>query len=111
MDNLEKTINNIKNELTNINDFVNSKLRNSYDEGYNAGLKTGYEEVITTLKNDNNIPEIDMTSIKIFASWCYVNGIDFSYMAKATDTEHYTNKVIRNFINSFQKFYTYTNDI
>lgn len=32
-----------------------------------------------------------------FANWCYMNGIDFSYMMKATDTENFCERVIKRF--------------
>lgn len=36
-------------------------------------------------------------AIKEFAKWCYVKGIDFSYMAKATDTEPFVATVIKKY--------------
>jgi hypothetical protein len=36
-------------------------------------------------------------AIKDFAEWCYINGIDFSYMAKATDTEPFCTSIIKRF--------------
>ena len=36
-------------------------------------------------------------AINEFAKWCYVNGIDFSYMAKATDTEPFVATVIKKY--------------
>ena len=36
-------------------------------------------------------------TIDEFAKWCYVNGIDFSYMAKGTDTEPFCKRVIDKF--------------
>lgn len=36
-------------------------------------------------------------AIDEFAKWCYVNGIDFSYMAKGTDTEPFCKRVIDKF--------------
>lgn len=35
--------------------------------------------------------------IEEFADWCYMNGIDFSYMMKATDTEGFCERVIKRF--------------
>lgn len=48
--------------------------------GYTKGLKDGYEKAIDE-----------------FAKWCYVNGIDFSYMRKATDTESFVTRVVKKF--------------
>lgn len=41
--------------------------------------------------------EIRAKAIEEFAEWCYVNGIDFSYMQKATDTEPFCKRVIDKF--------------
>lgn len=41
--------------------------------------------------------EIRNKAIDEFAKWCYVNGIDFSYMHKATDTEPFCKRVIDRF--------------
>jgi hypothetical protein len=46
--------------------------------------------------------EIRNKAIDEFAEWCYMNGIDFSYMAKATDTEPFCKRVIDKF-NADQK--------
>ena len=40
---------------------------------------------------------IRQSAIKEFASWCYVNGVDFSYMRKGTDTEPFATTVIKRF--------------
>ena len=42
-------------------------------------------------------------AIKEFADWCYINGIDFSYMRKATDTESYSERVIKRFLEEHLK--------
>ena len=36
-------------------------------------------------------------AIDEFAKWCYVNGIDFSYMAKGTDTVPFCKRVVDKF--------------
>lgn len=41
--------------------------------------------------------EVRANAIDEFAKWCYVNGIDFSYMAKGTDTESFCKRVIDKF--------------
>lgn len=53
-------------------------------------------ELLETLKGLETA-QIEHQGIMKFAKWCYVNGIDFSYMAKATDTEPFVVKVINRF--------------
>lgn len=36
-------------------------------------------------------------AVEDFAKWCYINGIDFSYMHKATDTEPFCKRVLKRY--------------
>ena len=40
---------------------------------------------------------IKKEAVKDFAKWCYIHGIDFSYMAKATDTEPFCTTVLKKY--------------
>ena len=41
--------------------------------------------------------EIRAKAIDEFAKWCYINGIDFSYMAKYMDNEPFVVSVLKRF--------------
>ena len=52
---------------------------------------------VSVIELENMFEEIKSNAIEEFAKWCYVNGIDFSYMHKATDTEPFCKRVIDRF--------------
>lgn len=47
--------------------------------------------------------ELRANVIDEFAGWCYINGIDFSYMAKGTDKKTFVKTVIERFNSSKMK--------
>lgn len=72
--------------------------KEGYDKGYDKGFNRGLEVGMSDLKVDM----IDWDSIKIFAAFCYINGIDFSYMTKAEDKTPFTDRVINKFKESIK---------
>lgn len=58
---------------------ANRALKESYDKGYIDGVLKCHalDRIKTPLNND------EYKAIKDFAAWCYVHGIDFSYMGSS----------------------------
>lgn len=92
----------LTNLLYNIRSDYEYKISDANDKGYHKGfedgLKKGTELASIDLDTTDPDVDIDLRTIKIFASWCYIHGIDFSYMAKATDRESFEERVIKRFI-------------
>lgn len=80
-------------------DITDTIYRESFSNGYNAGFNKGFEVGSSNL----SIDYLDWNSIKIFAAFCYINGIDFSYMAKPTDTVPFVDRVVNKFKDSIEK--------
>lgn len=91
------SINTINKTMESFFDNVTNDILTARESGYADGFKTGFTKGFQLGYSDAEIKDIDYDSIKIFAKWCYVNGIDFSYMAKGTDTEPFTIRVINKF--------------
>ena len=62
---------------------ANRALKESYDKGYIDGVLKCHalDGIKTPLNND------EYKAIKDFAAWCYVHGIDFSYLSKVFSTK------------------------
>ena len=94
---ISSTINEITEKVNRLKDQIDFEIRtvssDSYKDGFNAGFDKGFE----LGDSSPEIEEIDWDSIKKFAKWCYIHGIDFSYMAKGTDTIPFTERVINKF--------------
>lgn len=58
--------------------------------GYESGISLG--EMKEWVENQPTVEAINE-----FAKWCYLHGIDFSYMTKGTDTESFCTTVIKKF--------------
>lgn len=62
-------------------------------------------EVILRTKNAPTIEAVPVEqaesirkeAVEDFAKWCYINGIDFSYMHKATDAEPFCKRVLKRY--------------
>ena len=50
----------------------------SYEDGYDDAIKRAYSPEV---KDE----ELDVKSIRDFAAWCYVNGVDFSTMKSSKE--------------------------
>ena len=83
--------------LKRIKSHHNDAVSQARHDGYKEGFATGFEKAFHLLHSEIDVNNIDWESIKIFSGWCYVNGIDFSYMAKGTDTEPFTERVMNKF--------------
>lgn len=81
----------ITSNIEKLNDEISDEIDNSYKKGLLEGLRIDQD-----LQKINN--GLDLKSIKVFAKWCYLNGIDFSYMAKRPG-DNFIERVIEKFIN------------
>lgn len=93
MDEIDKIIDNLKTLKEHHRFDLVSEKEASYKEGFNNGFKQSRD----IERSNCDVKNIDWESIKIFAGWCYINGIDFSYMAKGTDTIPFTERVVKRF--------------
>lgn len=99
---LTKLIDNIKTELNNIKFDIELDIKDAYNKGLRDG---GKYKLLSIIQDDNiDIKLLDMKSIRIFADWAYINGIDFSYMAKYPgEGKEYIDKVINRFNEDMKK--------
>lgn len=67
---------------------VEKEIKESYDKGYIDGVLKCHalDGIKTPLDNS------EYRVIKDFAKWCYVHGIDFSYMSSGYDVERVLDK-------------------
>ena len=100
---LKTNLDNIQKELNTIRYKIESNDKDQYFKGYKEGFETGCAKAIEVYNAIDDIKNIDMESIRLFSSWCYINGIDFSYMAKSTDKIPFTEKVIKRFKEDIEK--------
>lgn len=90
-------------QLKNYDSTMNNKIAQSFVDGYKEGFATGFKKAFEVANIEFEVANIDMNSIKVFSEWCYINGIDFSYMAKATDTVPFTERVMKKFKEEIDK--------
>ena len=67
---------------------IEKEIKESYDKGYIDGILKCHalDGVKTPLDN------VEYRTIKDFAKWCYVHGIDFSCMSSGYDVERVLSK-------------------
>lgn len=94
---LSKEMDNIKGHLTKYEHTVELLISDKLVDFYKNGFKEGLDLSNHINKANMDIKNIDLDSIKVFAKWCYINGIDFSYMAKATDKIPFIDRVLNSF--------------
>ena len=94
---LSKEMDNIKGQLTKYEHTAELLISDKLVDFYENGFKEGLDLSNHINKANMDIKNIDLDSIKVFAKWCYINGIDFSYMAKATDKIPFIDRVLNRF--------------
>lgn len=94
---LSKEMDNIKGQLTKYEHTVERLISDKIVDSYKNGFKEGMDLSNHINKVNMDIKNIDLESIKVFAKWCYINGIDFSYMTKATDKIPFIDRVLNRF--------------
>lgn len=69
---------------------VEKEIKESYDKGYIDGILKCHalDGVKTPLDN------VEYRAIKDFAKWCYVHGIDFSYMSSGHEAKPFVERVL-----------------
>ena len=95
--NLGEDISNIEIMLARHNNMIKSYINEAYDDGYEKGFEQGILRGSELTLEEMDIDNLDMDSIRVFAAFCYVNGIDFSYMGKSDDLLPFTERVIIKF--------------
>lgn len=85
-------------------DEINNVYHASYSQGHKDGVKFGtkIKEDLKELQQTDS--KLDYNSIRIFAAWCYICGIDFSYMSKANETKPFIDRVIEKFEAEVKEF-------
>jgi len=95
---MRNEIDNIIEELKSVQNKYESDIKRAESDGYRKAFNDGFDKGYKLGSSDCEIENIDWDSIKVFAKWCYINGIDFSYMSKCTDTVPFTERVITRFM-------------
>lgn len=99
MDEIDKIINDLKTLRENHKfDLVSER-----EAGYKEGLIDGFKQSHDIERSNCDVKNNDWESIKMFAGCCYTNGIDFSYMAKGTDTIPFIERVVKRFEQDISK--------
>lgn len=87
----------ISNKVNSLDDLIADEISNAELRGRKDGFKIGFIKGFDVGNSNIKIKNIDYDSIKKFSEWCYINGIDFSYMMKSTDDTKFTTRVINKF--------------
>ena len=94
---LDRDIDKIIDMLHSVNYEHDEAIREANHQGYRIGFNAGFQKADEIYNINCDFKDIDWESIQKFAKFCYIYGIDFSYMAKGTDTIPFTERVINKF--------------
>ena len=93
----DRDIDKIIDMLHSVNHEHDTAIREANHQGYKIGFNAGFQKADEIYNINCDFKDIDWKSIQKFAKFCYIYGIDFSYMAKSTDTQPFITTVINRF--------------
>ena len=93
----DRDIDKIIDMLHSVNHEHDESIREANHQGYRIGFNAGFQKADEIYNINCDFKDIDWKSIQKFVKFCYIYGIDFSYMAKSTDTQPFTTTVINRF--------------
>lgn len=84
-------------DINKLIDELKAKTNKAIEESYDKGFIDG---VLKCHALDGIRTPLDSTEYKIikeFAGWCYIHGIDFSYMSKGNEPKPFVERVLEEY--------------